>query len=163
MEYRHGKWEGPFCGISDCHGHHALHASGGTSLHQSASIKPPLGAGSWPLSAADGRRDLTDGSHYTLTHLSVHVTEHEVQQEALALPEGSGHRQHHHMLVSDLRGQQHPGQSFGVQSEGVILLAHCDDLNWAWFTPHSSQLLVPRRRADATFMLQSSHIHLECV
>ena len=78
-----------------------------------------------------------------VTHLSVHVTEHEIKQETLPLPECASHRQHHHMLVSDLRSQQNLSQSLRVQCEGVILLTHCDDLNWAWFTPHCSEVLVP--------------------
>lgn len=75
-------------------------------------------------------------SRYGVIYLSVHVTKHEIKQEALALSEGSGHWQHHHIFVSDLRSQQNPSQRLCVQSKGVILLAHCDDLNWARFTPH---------------------------
>lgn len=74
-----------------------------------------------------------------IMYLSIHVTKHEIQQEALALPEGSSHRQHHNILVSDLRSQKNPSQRIRVQSKGVILLAHSDNLNWARFTPHLYQ------------------------
>lgn len=72
-------------------------------------------------------------------YLSIHVTEHEIQQEALALPEGSSHWQHHYIFIPDLRSQENPSQRICVQSKGVILLAHSDNLNWAWFTPHFHQ------------------------
>lgn len=69
-------------------------------------------------------------------YLPVHITEHEIEQEALALPESSSHRQHHHVFVSDLRGQENLRQRLGVQSKRVVLLTHCDNLNWSWFTSH---------------------------
>lgn len=113
-------------------------------LHDSISAPnmSPSGMWTWCMSAVDRCEEYdvisdTDKSCYSVTHLSVHVAEHEIQQEALALPEGSGHWQHHHMFVSDLRSQQNPTQRLCVQSKGVILLAHCDDLYWTWFTPHS--------------------------
>lgn len=73
------------------------------------------------------------------TYLSIHVTEHEIQQKAFALPEGPSHWQHHNILISDLRSQENPSQRICVQSKRVILLAHSDNLNWAWFTPHLHQ------------------------
>lgn len=54
-------------------------------------------------------------------HLLVHVTQHEVHEERLALPEGPGHGHGHHLAVSDLLGQQDAAQRRLVQLKGVVV------------------------------------------
>lgn len=51
----------------------------------------------------------------------VHVTQHEVHEEGLALAESSGHRDGHHLSVPDLLGQQDAIQRRLVQLEGVVI------------------------------------------
>lgn len=51
----------------------------------------------------------------------VHVPQHEVHQEGLALPESTGHRDGHHLPVSDLLRQQDAAQCRLVQLEGVVV------------------------------------------
>lgn len=51
----------------------------------------------------------------------VHVTQHEVHEEGLALAESSGHRDGHHLSVPDLIGQQDAIQRRLVQLEGVVV------------------------------------------
>ena len=51
----------------------------------------------------------------------VHVAQHEVHEEGLALAESSGHRDGHHLSVSDLLRQQDAAQRRLVQLEGVVV------------------------------------------
>lgn len=52
----------------------------------------------------------------------VHVTQHEVHEEGLALAESSGHGDGHHLSVPDLLGQEDAVERPLVQLEGVIVL-----------------------------------------
>lgn len=55
------------------------------------------------------------------TYVVVHVTQHEVHEEGLALAESSGHRDGHHLAVSDLLRQQDAAQRRLIQLEGVVV------------------------------------------
>lgn len=52
----------------------------------------------------------------------VHVTQHEVHEEGLALAESAGHGDGHHLSVPDLLGQEDAVERPLVQLEGVIVL-----------------------------------------
>lgn len=55
------------------------------------------------------------------TYVVVHVAQHEVHQEGLALAEGPGHGDGHHLSVPDLLRQQDAAQRRLVQLEGVVV------------------------------------------
>ncbi len=59
----------------------------------------------------------------------VHVAQHEVQQEGLALAEGPGHRHDHHIQVLHVILQQDFLQRCGVQLKAVLILIGHDDLD----------------------------------
>lgn len=67
-------------------------------------------------------------AHY-LSHLTVHVAQHEVQQKRLALAKGPGHRHDHHVQVLHVILQQDLLQRRGVQLEAVLVLVGHDDLD----------------------------------
>ena len=64
-----------------------------------------------------------------ISYLIVHVAQHEVQQEGLALAEGPRHRHHHHVEVLDVVLQQDVLQSRLVQLKAVLLLIGQDYLD----------------------------------
>lgn len=51
----------------------------------------------------------------------VHVAQHEVHEEGLALAESPRHGDGHHLAVPDLLGQQDPTQRRLIQLEGVVV------------------------------------------
>lgn len=51
----------------------------------------------------------------------VHVAQHEVHEEGLPFAESSGHRDGHHLSVSDLLRQQDATQRRLVKLEGVVV------------------------------------------
>lgn len=55
------------------------------------------------------------------TYVVVHVPQHKVHQEGLALAESTGHRDGHHLAVSDLLCQQDAAQRCLIQLEGVVI------------------------------------------
>lgn len=59
----------------------------------------------------------------------MHVAEHEVQQEGLALTKGPGHRHDHHIQVLDMRLQQDLLQCCCVQLKAVLILIGQDNLD----------------------------------
>lgn len=56
------------------------------------------------------------------TYMIVHVTQHEVHEEGLALPESSGHGDGHHLSIPDLLGQEDAIERPLVQFKGVVVL-----------------------------------------
>lgn len=64
-----------------------------------------------------------------VTHLTLHVAQHEVQQEGLPLAEGSGHRHHHHIQVLHVILQQDLLQSCSIQLKTVLVLVGQHDLD----------------------------------
>lgn len=52
----------------------------------------------------------------------IHVTQHEVHEEGLALAESPGHGDGHHLSVPDLLGQEDAVERPLVQLEGVVVL-----------------------------------------
>jgi hypothetical protein len=65
----------------------------------------------------------------TFSYRVMHVAQHEVQQEGLALAEGPGHRHHHHVEVLHVVLQQDVLQSRLVQLKAVLLFIGQDDLD----------------------------------
>lgn len=51
----------------------------------------------------------------------VHVTQHKVHEERLALPESPGHGDGHHLTISDLLRQQDAAQRRLIQLKGVVI------------------------------------------
>ena len=66
---------------------------------------------------------------YYLSHLTVHVPQHEVQQEGLALAKGPGHRHDHHVQVLQVILQQDLLQRSSVQLKAMLILIGQHDLD----------------------------------
>lgn len=66
---------------------------------------------------------------HSSSHLIVHVAQHKVQQEGLALAKGPGHRHNHHIQVLQVILQQDLLQRCSVQLKTVLILVGQDNLD----------------------------------